>query len=160
MEHILANDRPQALDPRLDELKGIMQISRPLSDSRLDNDDHRSAATGINFSGDWHAKSFLYEDKFCGVSRTMDRASTDGMLLNRTRAVCERNNIEFGKLSPIQRKFVTHYRCNQCGLLPLYHLNLSHVKRVRCRKCGQLVAFKKKGKYGKLRKEIAFEFLQ
>jgi len=137
-----------------------MQKSRPLSVSRLDNDDHHSAATGIDFSGDRHAKSFLYEDKSFGVSHTMERASTDGMLLNRTRAVCERNKIEFGKLSPIQRKFVTHYRCNQCGLLPLYHLNLSHVKRVRCRKCGHLIAFKRKGKYGKLRKEIAFEFVK
>jgi len=44
--------------------------------------------------------------------------------------------------------------------LPLYHLDLLHIKRVRCRKCGQLIAFKKKGKYGKLRKEIAFELMK
>ena len=86
--------------------------------------------------------------------------SMDQLLLRSTRAICERYGMQFIHLSTIQRKFVTHYRCSQCGLLPLYHLDLLHIKRVRCRKCGQLIAFKKKGKYGKLRKEIAFELVK
>ena len=83
--------------------------------------------------------------------------SMDQLLLMSTRAKCERYKVHFAHLSAIQRKFVTHDRCSQCGLLPLYHLNLLHIKRVRCRKCGQLIAFKKKGKYGKLRREIAVQ---
>ena len=86
--------------------------------------------------------------------------SMDQLLLASTRAICEGYKIHFADLSTIQRKFVTHYRCNQCGLLPLYHLDLLHIKRVRCRKCGQLIAFKNKGKYGKLRKEIAFQLVK
>lgn len=160
MEYKLANDRLQALDPRIEELNGLRQISRRFLESRPDNDEHHFAAMGINVSGDRHPRSLMNEGKSFGVSYGKERASIDGMLLTRTRAVCERNKIEFGKLSPIQRKFVTHYRCNQCGLLPLYHLNLLHVKRVRCRKCGQLVSFKRRGKYGKLRKEIALEFVR
>jgi len=86
-----------------------------------------------------------------------DRRSADELLLKSTRAVCKRYRIEFTYLLAIQRKFVTHFRCSQCGLLPLYEINLAHVKRVRCGKCGQLVNFKGTGKYGRLRKAIAFE---
>jgi hypothetical protein len=32
---------------------------------------------------------------------------------------------------------------------------MSHVKRVRCKKCGELTGFKSNGKYGRIRKEIA-----
>lgn len=99
-------------------------------------------------------QSFSREDKI-GVF-PMEELSMDQLLLKSTKAICERYMIQFSNLTTIQRKFVTNYRCSQCGLLPLYHLNLLHVKRVRCRKCGQLIAFKKSGKYGKLRKEIAF----
>lgn len=95
-----------------------------------------------------------------GVTPSMEGLFMDEVLLKSTRAICERYKIQFTQLTTIQRKFVTNYRCSQCGLLPLYRLNLLHVKRVRCRSCGQLISFKRKGKYGKLRKEIAFELLR
>ena len=63
-----------------------------------------------------------------------EKVTADEMLVKKTRATCERYRIQFAKLSAIQRKFLTHYRCGQCGLLPLYQINLLHVKRVRCRK--------------------------
>ena len=82
--------------------------------------------------------------------------SLDESLVKSTKTICEKYDIDFAHLGQIQRKFLTHYRCSQCGLLPLYYVNLLHAKRVRCKKCGELIAFKRKGKYGKLRKEIAF----
>ncbi len=82
------------------------------------------------------------------------------VLLKKAKNICERYKVQFSHLTLIQRKFITHYRCEQCGLLPLYYLDLLHVKRVRCKECGQLISFKKKGKYGKLRKEIAFELMK
>jgi hypothetical protein len=99
------------------------------------------------------AESFAHRDPSAMIS-------IDDSLLKTTKAVCERNRLEFASLSQIQRKFLTHYRCGQCGLLPLYFLNLLHATRVRCRKCGQLTAFKRTGKYGKLRKEIAFALVK
>ena len=100
-----------------------------------------------------------------GQERTYDifrkkGLSIDEMLLKKTKDICERYKIHFVQLTLVQRKFVTHYRCSQCGLLPLYCLDLLHVKRVRCRECGQLIAFRKKGKYGKLRKAIAIELMK
>jgi len=100
------------------------------------------------------------QEKSSELFSPIEGLSTDQLLLRSTKIICEKYRIHFAHLSTIQRKFVTHYRCSQCGLLPLYHLDLLHIKRVRCRKCGQLIAFKKKGKYGKLRKEIAFEFMK
>lgn len=106
------------------------------------------------------ALSILGDDTTFRASYPLEGPPMDNLLLRRTRVICDRYNIDFSQLSSIQRKFVTHYRCNNCGLLPLYHIDLLHVKRVRCRKCGQLIAFKRKGKYGKLRKEIAFELVK
>jgi len=85
------------------------------------------------------------------------KPSMDEMLVKKARAICEKYMFAFAELTTIQRKFLTHYRCPQCGLLPLYHADLQHIKRVRCKQCGQLISFKRKGKYGKLRKEIALE---
>ena len=84
----------------------------------------------------------------------------DEFLQKSTLTICQKYSIAFALLSQIQRKFLTHYRCHACGLLPLYYLNLAHLRRVRCKRCGQLVAFTSKGKYGKLRKEIAFELMK
>ena len=100
-----------------------------------------------------------------GQERTYDNFHNKGMaieemLLKKTKDICERYKIHFVQLTLVQRKFVTHYRCSQCGLMPLYCLDLLHVKRVRCRECGQLIAFRIKGKYGKLRKEIAIELMK
>lgn len=99
------------------------------------------------------------QDKgFSILDYDIKKLTADNLLLNKTIVTCQRYKLEFSKLSTIQRKFITHYRCSQCGLLPLYKISLVHVKRVRCGNCGQLVGFTRKGKYGKLRKEIAIEF--
>ena len=105
-------------------------------------------------------QTYLQEERSVRVLTAMEGLSIDDLLLKSTKAICERYKIHFAQLTTIQRKFVTNYRCSECGLLPLYNLNLLHVKRVRCRICGQLIAFKRKGKYGKLRKEIAFALMK
>lgn len=91
------------------------------------------------------------------VVSAIDRSYADELMIKLAKSFCQRYSIVFLKLTNIQRKFVTHYRCNNCGLLPLHCINLSHIKRVRCGKCGELIAFKGTGKYGRLRKEIALE---
>jgi len=83
-------------------------------------------------------------------------ASPDLMLSQKAEQLCKIEGINYKGLEPIQRLFLTHYRCPVCKLLPLYYLNLAHPKRVRCGKCGNLISFTNSGKYGRLRKKIAF----
>jgi len=82
--------------------------------------------------------------------------SPDLLLSQKAQELCKIEGIDYKALEPIQRLFLTHYRCPICKLLPLYNLNLAHPKRVRCAKCGNLVGFNNSGKYGRLRKKIAF----
>ena len=82
--------------------------------------------------------------------------SPDLLLSQKAEELCKVEGIHYKGLEPIQRMFLTHYRCPICKLLPLYHLNLAHPKRVRCSKCGNLISFTSSGKYGRLRKKIAF----
>lgn len=82
-------------------------------------------------------------------------ASMDHLLDEIARKACANHQVHYEGLSMIQRLFITHYRCEMCGLMPLYSLDLTHKKRVRCNKCRNLISFKKTGKYGGLRKEIA-----
>jgi hypothetical protein len=84
------------------------------------------------------------------------QASPDLLLSQKAEQLCKVEGINYKALEPIQRLFLTHYRCPICKLLPLYHLNLAHPKRVRCIKCGNLISFTSSGKYGRLRKKIAF----
>lgn len=84
------------------------------------------------------------------------QASPDLLLSQKAEQLCKVEGINYKGLEPIQRLFLTHYRCPICKLLPLYHLNLAHPKRVRCTKCGNLISFTSSGKYGRLRKKIAF----
>ena len=81
--------------------------------------------------------------------------SMDHLLDEIARIACANHQVRYESLSMIQRLFITHYRCEMCGLMPLYSLDLTHKKGVRCDKCRTLVSFKKTGKYGGLRKEIA-----
>ena len=81
--------------------------------------------------------------------------SPDLLLGQKAEQLCRSEGMDYKKLEPIQRLFLTHYRCPTCKLVPLYHLNLKHPKRVRCSKCGNLVSFNNSGKYGRLRKKIA-----
>jgi len=84
------------------------------------------------------------------------QASPDLLLSQKAEQLCKLEGIDYKGLEPIQRLFLMHYRCPICKLLPLYHLNLAHPKRVRCSKCGNLISFTSSGKYGRLRKKIAF----
>ena len=135
----------------------MMIIRKSVTDNELPSEN--KAATSERFLSSQEIQS-LVQERHSGIFSQVEGLSMDHFLLASTKAICERYKIHFANLSTIQRKFVTHYRCNQCGLVPLYNLDLLHIKRVRCRKCGQLIAFKKKGKYGKLRKEIAFELMK
>jgi hypothetical protein len=86
-------------------------------------------------------------------------ASPDLLLSQKAEQLCKIEGINYKGLEPIQRLFLTHYRCPMCKLLPLYYLNLAHPKRVRCGKCSNLISFTNSGKYGRLRKKIAFTLL-
>ena len=89
-----------------------------------------------------------------GIVRTL--VSPDLLLSQRAEQLCKAEGITYKGLEPIQRLFLTQYRCPICKLLPLFHLSLAHPKRVRCSKCGNLIQFTSSGKYGRLRKKIAF----
>jgi hypothetical protein len=82
--------------------------------------------------------------------------SPDLLLSQKAEKLCKTEGVNYKGMEPIQRLFLTHYRCPICKLLPLYYLNLAHPKRVRCGKCGNLVSFTNSGKYGRMRKKIAF----
>jgi hypothetical protein len=82
--------------------------------------------------------------------------SPDLLLSQKAEQLCKTEGINYKELEPIQRMFLTHYRCPICKLLPLYHLNLAHPRKVRCGRCGNLIGFTSSGKYGRLRKKIAF----
>ncbi len=77
------------------------------------------------------------------------------LLAEKAGQVCSAEGISYLKLKPIQRLFLTHYRCHKCKLLPLYCLDMAHLKHVRCGACGHQVSFTNSGKYGRLRKKIA-----
>ena len=100
--------------------------------------------------GDGNRSEVLIIDKLIG------RATPDQVLSQKAEQQCTIEGINYKSLEPIQRLFLTHYRCPMCKLLPLYYLNLAHPKRVRCNKCGNLITFTNAGKYGRLRKKIAF----
>jgi hypothetical protein len=89
-------------------------------------------------------------------SQQQQQSSPDLLLSQKAEQMCKIEGINYRDLEPIQRLFLTHYRCPACKLLPLYHLNLAHPKRVRCGRCSNFVNFTNSGKYGRLRKKIAF----
>jgi hypothetical protein len=89
------------------------------------------------------------------IDKMLGRKSPDQLLSQKAEQQCAIEGINYKSLEPIQRLFLTHYRCPMCKLLPLYYLNLAHPKRVRCNKCGNLITFTNAGKYGRLRKKIA-----
>lgn len=77
------------------------------------------------------------------------------LLDEKARLVCKELGLSYSTMSPVQRLFLTHYRCSVCKLVPLYFLDLAHPKKARCGKCGHLVSFTSSGKYGKMRKKLA-----
>jgi len=80
----------------------------------------------------------------------------ESLLTKTATKLCEEEGINFAGLLPIQRLFLTHYRCSSCRLVPLYLLNIRYPNKPRCSKCGQLVSFTSTGKYGRIRKKIVF----
>ena len=70
-----------------------------------------------------------------------------------TRA-CNEQSIDYKMLTPIQRLFATHYRCPTCKMLPLYHLDVTYRKRLRCVQCGKLIKMSRVGKFGRVRRSI------
>ena len=79
--------------------------------------------------------------------------AADKALARISARACLETGIDFKNTSPIQRLFITRYRCSKCGLLPLYRLIVSKA-RTRCGCCGELIRFRSAGKYGSLRKRI------
>lgn len=91
-----------------------------------------------------------FDDHESSQDRRLNQILTDA-----TSRACEEYGISFGSMSPIQRMFATHYRCNCCKMLPLYKLDLSSTRRAKCSLCGHHVPLKNSGKYGKVRKQVA-----
>lgn len=75
-------------------------------------------------------------------------------------ALCTSQGMSYRAMMPIQRLFLTHYRCSFCKLLPLYYLDMSSHRKARCGKCGHLISFSGSGKYGKMRKKLALTIWQ
>ena len=57
------------------------------------------------------------------------QASPDLLLNQKAEQLCKVEGINYRGLEPVQRLFLTRYRCPICKLLPLYHLNLARPKR-------------------------------
>lgn len=134
-----------------------MALAR-IPQNRSINRDISSTASESHFLGTANINStYWLVEPSSTTSYDKQRLMADKLLLDKTIAICERYGFKFTTFSTIQRKFITHFRCYHCGLQPLYEISLLHAKRARCRKCGQLTGFRSKGKYGKLRKQIALE---
>jgi hypothetical protein len=123
-------------------------LSNPIT-CRIRN---RSMIPYFNGEVKYTGKSLIVPNNVVGSS-----SSPDQILSLKAEQICKAEGINYKDLEPIQRLFLTHYRCPVCKLLPLYCLNLASSKRVRCGRCGNLISFTNSGKYGRLRKKIAFE---
>ena len=82
--------------------------------------------------------------------------SLDRMLDRKASILSKDQGFSYRDMTPVQRVFLTHYWCPICKLLPLYALDLRHRNKVRCGKCRNVICFPGKGKYGKIRKKLAF----
>lgn len=134
-----------------------MSVAKISSSDKI-RDNPITSTTRLHYSVNWKVHSTSEEVtsfELFQISQSLEK-----LLLTKTKVTCDKYKIKFAQLSGIQRKFLTHFRCSRCGLLPLYQIDPLHLKRVRCRKCGELVSFKSTGKYGKFRKEIARELVK
>jgi hypothetical protein len=75
--------------------------------------------------------------------------SPEQSLVEVARLVCARQGHRYESFSPIQRLFITHYRCHACGLIPLFNIDYTHTKRAKCKKCNNLITFRPTGTFGR-----------
>lgn len=73
------------------------------------------------------------------------------------RRVCREAGIDYNKIPARERFLLVRFRCAQCGMQPLYLLDLQYSNKAKCLTCSQIVSVKNRGKYGKIRKRIAIE---
>lgn len=85
---------------------------------------------------------------------------TEVRLQRTIEALCAAEGMSYISMTPIQRLFLTHYRCFFCKMLPLYELDVSSRNRARCGRCRHLVSLTGGGKYGKIRKRLAMAMRQ
>ena len=100
--------------------------------------------------------SYVSEFQSIRLSTDSEKSPRDHLLADLMQKACTSLGIPSAGMTPIQRMFATHYRCPKCKMLPLYQLDLTYSRRARCGQCGHHVALKNAGKYGKVRKQIAF----
>jgi hypothetical protein len=102
---------------------------------------------------------FVDKRNYCFVDKRnyLDNRHRD-RLAQIAKEECATKGIKFQRLSTIQRLFVTHYRCHICRLMPVYFLRFLS-NRARCSKCGQTVTFASRGRYGRIRKQIAIRIV-
>jgi DNA-directed RNA polymerase subunit RPC12/RpoP len=103
---------------------------------------------------------FRYDLEYDYLHLEPDYAAMERLLEEKFGTLCREAGLKRVEMSPIQRLFLTHYRCSACKLLPLYRLDLTHFKKVRCGKCGHMVSFTNGGKYGRMRKRLALMLWQ
>lgn len=76
------------------------------------------------------------------------------------RRVCIREGIDYDAIPIRERFLLTRIRCTKCGMRPLYMLDLQHLNKVKCMRCSYIVNLRNKGKYGRIRKQVALECLE
>jgi hypothetical protein len=85
-------------------------------------------------------------------------ATFDTILNDSARQVAATAGISYDGLSIIDRLLMTRFRCQLCGVLPLYYLDIKYLNKIRCGKCSMIVSLRNSsGKYGRIRKRIAIE---
>jgi hypothetical protein len=91
--------------------------------------------------------------EFSGSATKNQLESNEQRLFLMAKDVLSSEGVEFQLLSSIQLKFLTHYRCEFCGLVPLYSIQFLD-SCYRCGTCGNGLHFADRGKYGRVRSQI------
>ncbi len=92
--------------------------------------------------------------EFSGSASKNQTEAKEQRLFLIAKKVLSSQGIEFHRLSSIQLKFLTHYLCEFCGIVPLYSVQFLD-SRYRCGMCGSSLHFANRGKYGRVRSQIA-----
>ena len=132
---------------------------------QTENSTDGAGASALHPSSSASAQELVTVDDIAFSSaKTFDLAnhvasdSPERSLVEVARLVCARQGFRYESFSPIQRLFITHYRCHACGLMPLFNIDYGHTRRAKCKKCNSLITFRQTGKFGRMREEIARAF--
>lgn len=101
-------------------------------------------------------QAFQTEDDPTAIVSPFHQNSLPHNLLSAiARRVCSEEGVDYNKIPAREKFLLVRFRCAQCGMRPLYLLDLRHSNKARCMTCFQIVSIKNRGKYGRIRKKIA-----